>query len=458
MITRNMLSDEQETALRHMLSFTESNDRSMVLTGYAGTGKSTLLNIYLNEMEKDNRDVICTAPTNEAVRVISMITGKQYDRTIYSLLGLAYVEIDDQEGKVVKQRKSTISKYDVIIIDEASMISKDLYECIVNEMKEDRRIKIIFVGDIAQLSPVGDDHESPVFQLQNKASLVQVQRVAQDNPIIEVVTNIRNNLSCPNDIYERNTLTSEAGEGIIFQDDKYKFMDDLLSKFTSEEYRNNPYHAKVLAFTNKTVNALNSVIRRKIYAGQQLYEYMPNEMLVVDKPVIDDMGNVVMSVGERMRIDNVEFIGTNHPDFKLEEDEKIEDYIPYFRMDVLVFGINDNTKKQIKVIHDTFLPNYYSKLKKLGSKCRADEKKNEKMGYFKQRSKAEIWAPYFKFKSQYAWVKYVYASTVHKAQGSTYEYVYAVDRDFGILRWNHMERNRLKYVAFTRASKVLVVH
>jgi exodeoxyribonuclease-5 len=72
--------------------------------------------------------------------------------------------------------------------------------------------------------------------------------------------------------------------------------------------------------------------------------------------------------------------------------------------------------------------------------------------------KVLAWKDYFKFVSKFNKVAYIYAMTVHRAQGSTFETVYAINNDFDILQWDHVERNQLKYVAFTRPSKKLVIY
>jgi len=71
-------------------------------------------------------------------------------------------------------------------------------------------------------------------------------------------------------------------------------------------------------------------------------------------------------------------------------------------------------------------------------------------------TKKEAWAPYNDLRRFYLWVDYIYALTTHKAQGSTVANVFVVERDMDKNPIT-LERNKLKYTAFTRASRELHV-
>ena len=114
LIHREDFSEEQELAFQYIVTFIKSNERQMVLRGYSGTGKSSLCNVLLDHFdEKMSLEYTCTAPTNEAVRVISKLTRRQFNKTIYSLLGLALVSEDDGQPTLKRASESKISKYDV---------------------------------------------------------------------------------------------------------------------------------------------------------------------------------------------------------------------------------------------------------------------------------------------------------------------------------------------------------
>lgn len=440
MITRENLSDEQEIAFKYILDFISSpNRRQMLLLGFAGTGKTTLLNVLLDHFDANRKyDIYCTAPTNEAVRVISKLTNRtKFDKTIYSLLGLALVDEDDKPPKLkVISKRCTIGDYELVFVDEASMIQSELFDIMQKQLREFSYLKVIYIGDDAQLPPVKDEgKDSKVFQIQDMVKLVEIQRTAKGNPIIEVATQIRNNLESPVDVFAKETKLTESGDGIEFHTDRNKYLELMYNDFKSQEYKDNPNYVRVAAYTNKTVDALNKRIRKQIYGEEGLKDYMENEVVIVDIPIIDQLDNhIVFTVGERLRVQSS----------KLFEDH--EEGLKHWSLTVTNYEDRLPTTRVINVIHKDYLRIYRLVLSRYA--CKAKEVANK-------MSKAEAWRPYFRFKNQFSWVKYSPASTIHKVQGGTFNRVYVINKDCNVLTWNHVERNKLKYVAFTRASNLL---
>ena len=124
---------------------------------------------------KPNLEIICTAPTNEAVRVISKITGEDYNKTIFSLLGLALIHVDDKAPKLQAVGKAKIQEYDLVIVDECSMLDTDIVAEIEKALRQFTYMKVIYVGDDAQLPPILDTQRglkrSIIFNLSNKVQL-----------------------------------------------------------------------------------------------------------------------------------------------------------------------------------------------------------------------------------------------------------------------------------------------
>jgi hypothetical protein len=73
-----------------------------------------------------------------------------------------------------------------------------------------------------------------------------------------------------------------------------------------------------------------------------------------------------------------------------------------------------------------------------------------------KKGKDKSWLVYYNFLRRYADVNFSYAITVHKSQGSTYNTIFVLEDDID-LNWNIVERNRIKYTAYTRASRKLYV-
>lgn len=452
MIGIDQLTDEQASALEHIIAFINSpDDRQLLLSGNAGSGKTTLINVLLDYIEDnmEGYDVTCTAPTNEAVRIISKKSNKEFQRTIYGLLGLVLKNVDDKRTTLVQKGRIHLNDYDLIIIDEASMINDQLFDRLQQYLLSYKNVKILYSGDDAQLPPVnngedknGNNKQSKVFELgeDNTIKLSEVKRVTENNPILKTVTEIRNTLDSKFDRYERVTsYIEESDTGIVFTSDQDSFMEELTSQFVTSEYIHDNDFVRALAYTNEEVRYLNSAIRNKIFGGDQL-EYENGENLIVDSPVTDKKrkNQIVYDTGTRLKVMGAKLVTANNcKDFKVWE------------LKVRSYGTLDghSYRGNIRVIAEESLPMY----EKVRAHLANQAKKNAK------NSGGKAWFPYFEFISQFDWVKYSYATTVHKSQGSTFRNVYVVEYDINRLTWDNVERNKLKYVAFTRPSHKLVV-
>ncbi|MDE4990505.1 AAA family ATPase, partial [Francisella tularensis subsp. holarctica] len=76
----------------------------------------------------------------------------------------------------------TIRNYYLIIIDEASMINKVLFELIYSEINRSLITKVLFLGDQAQIQPIGEQL-SPIYTLENSYQLTQLKLQETDNPL-----------------------------------------------------------------------------------------------------------------------------------------------------------------------------------------------------------------------------------------------------------------------------------
>lgn len=143
MITKDQLNKGQLNALEAIRDFISKpygpdKDYSITLSGFAGTGKSTLMNFILDELPKKTK-VVVSAPTHKAKEVIAKFTRKNAE-TIQALLGLRpNVDIDDFNPNnpvfacIAEER---IQNYHIVVIDEASMLNKKLVKLIEEKARE----------------------------------------------------------------------------------------------------------------------------------------------------------------------------------------------------------------------------------------------------------------------------------------------------------------------------------
>lgn len=166
------LSDQQRAAVQAALK-----EGALVITGGPGTGKTTIIRFITATMGEMGLEVALTAPTGRAAKRMTEATG-QDAKTIHRLL--EYVP-----GEGFLRNADNPLFYDMIIVDEMSMVDVPLMNALLKALPKGTRL--IMVGDADQLPPVGagevlrDIIESgalPVFRLS------EIFRQAQQSMII----------------------------------------------------------------------------------------------------------------------------------------------------------------------------------------------------------------------------------------------------------------------------------
>lgn len=453
LITKKQLSPDQRKGLAEMLTFMrDTSQREMVLTGAAGTGKTSLLHVFLKELSKEFKKikVYCTAYTNEAVRVLSQRSGKNYDKTISGLLGLKLEQNEDKGKILVRDGVCHARKYRLIVIDEASMINDDCYAMIQSVLRDFPQMKILYVGDEAQLPPVNFASSVVFTCVPNIFRLTKVMRVSEDNPIIDLVTPIRDprNMFRPEDCFEHVDRVNERGEGVRFYTAKKPFFENLFADFMSEEYKDNKNFCRLLAYTNNAVDKSNCFIRRHIF-GNEVEEYTPGDDLIVTEgysiPLAGDKSLQVYANGERLEVIEAEKY--------TEQETNIVCWS--LLVDNYLAPSNKRELRHIKVVSSEGLPTYIALKRKLVGKAKTLCAEVDPLTGRPVHNRHEVWQEYYDFINSFCYVNYSYAMTIHKAQGSTIDNVYVVEKDINICDWDILQRNKLKYTAFTRAAKNL---
>jgi len=144
------LTSEQETAVNGIFTLVKEaigTGKTIKLGGYAGTGKTTVLK-ELREILSERYDVAYTAYTGRAAKVLS----NAIDAPATTLHSTIYKPIYDEDGSIAGWELRHIDTQ-VIVIDEASMISEDIH----NDLQHLKRTIKIYVGDHFQLPPVMDN-------------------------------------------------------------------------------------------------------------------------------------------------------------------------------------------------------------------------------------------------------------------------------------------------------------
>lgn len=458
------LNEDQKVAFDKLCDFLTSPDDSVyVIKGWAGTGKTYCVGLFVRyalEIVYPNKGwykISVTGPTNKSVRVIKKTSGIRSNRvtfqTIHKLLGLKEkITLDGRQEFIADgDFKPGIASTKLLIIDEVSMLNDDLFQKVLQYRGN---IKIVCMGDPAQIPPVGrpdcipfrdellDEYRIKTIELK------KIMRQKVGNSIIDSSVLIRNGLGNPANQIDPVNRINESGEGIEFLnlnlDEVRRGFSLLLEKyFKTKKFSNNSEYVKVIAWRNKTVSSMNNLVRSVIYGEEsKKSKILIGEKLIANTPIIQD-GTIVLNTNDEFNVvdylvkkECVSLMLSNNPDDDPEEFE-----LKYY--DAKVSYINDSDEKiqmDIEILHEDS-EGEFLRISNLLKKSAIEKKGADKS-----------WILYYNFLRKYADVSYSYSITIHKAQGSTYDTVFLLEDDINVNR-DIVERNRIKYTGYTRASR-----
>jgi len=247
------LSEEQRIALTTIQDWFDDgsgmNQCEFKLGGYAGTGKTTLIKSVIKELQGQKHTYLLCAFTGKAVNVLQR-KGLHQAATIHS--SIYHCEINKDGTYSFSLRSHLAGDPSLIIVDEASMISQDLY----NDLRS-FGIPILFVGDPGQLEPVGDN---PNLMAKPDYVLSKIHRQAEKSPIITIANEIRNG-----GIFRRI-----PDQDAYILRDKRSITPELILKAS-----------QLIVAKNQTRNAFNAQVRR--FKGSPPMSLVPDEKLIVLK-------------------------------------------------------------------------------------------------------------------------------------------------------------------------------
>ena len=460
MAAKPKLNDDQREAFKIIQRFLNSAADTFVLQGYAGTGKTFLMQYLGKWLNEQELPFTLLASTGRAATVLRGKTGF-IAKTVHSeLYSFSKVDgIDDEipiDAPIDRYAQMTLqfllrapdAERKLYIVDEASMLSSepgdamsvvsfgsgrlmiDLFDALGNN-------KIIFVGDPCQLPPVSQAF-SPALDLNWLAgegrtaitvTLNKIERTDADNDILVLASHVRA-LSQQSAWPTFPKLPARMMNNVkLYPSDKALFQSYL------DKYKEVGHNLTLaIARTNETVGHINRALRRDLFGEIDLPLQESDVLLVVQNnygvPLTNGDFAVVTSIGEARHQANLHFLSIRLKALASEQDFEI-----LLSLDILYSKNANFSKEQQKVL----MVDFNRRMQHKDIKANSDAYKKEMMS-----------DPYLNCLR----AKYGYAVTCHKAQGGEWDYVYLfLDRKMYGMR--KPEIFRWWYTAITRTRRQL---
>jgi len=430
-------TNEQAKALEMCENLLNNNGQDfLIIRGSAGTGKSSIINAITSFLFETNQKFVLGAPTVKACHIIQSKTGYQA-KTIHSIA----FETKESDGELKLFRKLNAEpKKTVFIIDEASMIS-DVITLNSERFKTNRPVlsgfleyvkqgnsenKIIFIGDHYQLPPIDGSGKSVALSKEylcnhknlkgEMIALTEVKRQQKDSYILSIANQLRNCLD-NNSLFEKLTC-------------KYLFNSSAALNTYLNLYQQSSFNkVSIVASTNKDVNWFNNAIRQRLgYSNASIAKgdqvSIENNWFGASKLILKGQNGIVNQVGETIEtFAGLKFIETEIDFYdNVNEKQTVKSFI---MLDSLLNESDEiKTAKNKNLTHEVFKYNKtFQQTKNI-----TDDKYLSAMQ-----------------------LKFAYATTCHKAQGSEWENV--------ILHpFYNKSDYRWLYTAVTRAAKELYTY
>lgn len=441
------LTDAQQGELDKLKDFALGKTPHGVatLSGFAGVGKTTVVAKLLFDLfaERCYLRILVTAPTHKALAVLGGKLGENGCEiaTTQSALGMRLTETESGEHRLTREGVPTLYKYDMIIIDEASMISREMFSVILASR---HGCRVLFVGDPAQLAPVGEDYLSPAFDddlVPLQVKLTEVVRQAEDHPSIRMSVILRS-------MIEDNTSPRliDLARCLVHEDDRFMTIapggDGMLRNWAVDAFREG-LDVRILAFTNRACVAHNDAVHAALFPGSHGF--------AVGEQVIAQEGFTMRQMDESIQVRTSELLTVAGIDpARNEASPDIPAWIATLENEHGRRGtvwLPQSRRQLDERISGLFAQ--WMALKK-DAERETGEKRKALLESAKTASK-EAWL----LRNRYANVRHAYALTIHKSQGSTFD---AVLIDWGSLPKNGgSDASRLAYVAITRPSTYAVI-
>lgn len=338
------LTTEQSEVVNQIVNWFHGKSKYFSLQGPAGSGKTTILKYVIDRL---NCKVIATSTTNASVNVLkgSLDSFNIPCVTTHRYLRLKVVRTAEGTSIETDEEKEPVVSFDLVIVDESSMVGRSLWEKIV---AHPAKTKWLFVGDPCQLSPVGVSL-SPTFKVPDSAYLKTIHRQSEDGPIHSLVSKVRNSiLNEKYEIFQPATEIKDCGS-IITLKNKKEWYDSISNWFDDP----NDTRCRVLTYTNKAEHAINNTIRKMVMPPEaEQHDFLPDEIIYTKEPIMDGE-KVLLNSGTKLtvvRCDKLDFnptsLSIHLPDAQFKYNKLVCKGEYGVRIDLNVMSVKDMSSYQ----------------------------------------------------------------------------------------------------------------
>lgn len=449
-------------------AITEDRRKEVLLRGAAGTGKTWVVREVLRQLPRYSSALL--AFSNKAKRVLSEACPGYEADTLHGMFGIKVNK--DNDGKRVERdpgKSENFHQYNLLVIDECSMIEDEMVDYIRSRVSGQQ---IIWIGDVCQLPPVHQKEPSKTFEVSPEFVLSEQMRFGDDNLLSCNANTIRGMIERAIDAgvtlplirymeLRHDYPVPPEGENLIRVDNERQLLEAALEVMDTQEYRDDPSLAKIIALNVKLVTQMNLNVRTRIY-GANAARYVAGESLMVNKAM-----SVWMAVGDRIKLvaDAAETVRVQRT-VEAPVLRTVEAYDMSIKINVWELEI----QTEMGMIYTVWVPANEDAKEDHQALCLELRKiRDREYRVFKASNLPKDRERYVQAKKQYEKVRdctfadldYNYALTVHKAQGSTFRFAF-------LALSNIKEERNIKgfkssltiwkaaYVGMTRAKEVLV--
>jgi len=400
----------------------------------AGMGKSHMVKHLIDEvLSVSPYKVVLTSMTHAAVEVLSNLTGLDVS-TLHSTMGW-FPKTDKNTGEEtlstpeMRGKDPRLSRNMLVIVDEAGLMGHLECRLLIEEAKK-AGARLLFIGDNKQCFPVfkeGDKVCIPAYDsTEVYLQLTIPKRQNKGDVVYALAQRYRATVDGARQPKLQTMMNSDSsGKGVVVVDD---IEDAAFEAFDWAQKTDCIKKVKVLAFTNKRCLTLNRKIRKKVLGLSDPTPTIGEEM-VANTSITDATGeNELIRNNERLIVESVEPTESN--------------------------GMRGAFIGFVGVGEQVFVPESPTKLAERLKQLASEAKLAKRQG--KSNVASSKWRSLFSLKDACADIRFTYAMTVNKCQGSTLKQVLIDMYDIDSCR-DTEQKARLAYTAVSRATDKVII-